>query len=167
MEQTNHISDVILHIEKIIDSIKQNVDDSISSHGLSSTVVENANQGSEAVAATVVDMKEIVKQISIINDIADQTNLLALNAAIEAARAGELGKGFAVVAVEVRKLAERSQHAAKQISALSKTSVSKAEQSATIINNVSAQHQRISQIKFNESSNNATSRQIPQNKSRQ
>lgn len=75
------------------------------------------------VSAQVVAMlgersKEIGQIIDTISGIAGQTNLLALNAAIEAARAGEQGKGFAVVAEEVRKLAEQSQEAAKQIAVL-------------------------------------------------
>jgi methyl-accepting chemotaxis protein len=78
----------------------------------------DAKLSGESVSQTVSAMKEIAARIGIIEEIARKTDLLALNAAVEAASAGEHGKGFAVVASEVRKLAERSQKAAADISKL-------------------------------------------------
>jgi len=89
-------------------------------------VVSNTIDGIESIAKVVSESAEIVEElgansdkigeiIQVIDDIADQTNLLALNATIEAARAGEQGRGFAVVADEVRKLAERTTKATKEI----------------------------------------------------
>jgi methyl-accepting chemotaxis protein len=83
-----------------------------------STIDKKVGESSEVITNLGERSKEIGQIVETISNIAGQTNLLALNAAIEAARAGEQGRGFAVVAEEVRKLAEQSQEAAKQIATL-------------------------------------------------
>ncbi|HTN91507.1 MAG TPA: CHASE3 domain-containing protein [Sorangium sp.] len=93
----------------------------------------DAEHSGQAVRETVEAMKAITQRIVIIEEIAYQTNLLALNAAIEAARAGEHGKGFAVVATEVRRLAERSREAAKEIGSFAASSITVAERSGQLI----------------------------------
>jgi methyl-accepting chemotaxis protein len=126
--------------------VRQNADNALQTEKIAAKLSVDAKEGGEAVNETVMAMNEIAGKITIIEEIARQTNLLALNAAIEAARAGEHGKGFAVVASEVRKLAERSQRAAAEISELSTTSVRVAEQAGTMLCNIIPDFQRTAEL---------------------
>jgi methyl-accepting chemotaxis protein len=114
-------------MEHLVSNIKQNTNNAQQADSLAMSVASDLEACGNAVTEATAAMKEITGKITIIEEIARQTNLLALNAAIEAARAGEQGKGFAVVASEVRKLAERSQSAAGDISSLSSSSKKVAE----------------------------------------
>ena len=132
-QQAASAEEASLSVEEMNATIRQNADNAMQTEKIAQKSAKDAEEGGKAVTLTISAMKEIAHKISIIEEIARQTNLLALNAAIEAARAGEHGKGFAVVASEVRKLAERSQMAAREISELSSTSVGVAEEAGAMI----------------------------------
>lgn len=133
-EQAASVEEVSSSMEEATSSIQQNTENARQTEKISNKAAQDALEAGASVVRTVQAMKEIAQKISIIEEIARQTDLLALNAAIEAARAGEHGKGFAVVASEVRKLAERSQTAAGEISKLSGTSVEIAEKAGEMLN---------------------------------
>jgi methyl-accepting chemotaxis protein len=132
-EQAASAEEASSSVEEMNATIMQNSDNAQQTEKIARQSAEDAAKSGDAVAETVNAMKDIAGKISIIEEIARQTNLLALNAAIEAARAGEHGKGFAVVAAEVRKLAERSQTAAGEISKLSGTSVEVADRAGAML----------------------------------
>jgi methyl-accepting chemotaxis protein len=132
-EQAASVEETMAALQQIGASVQQNAATSRRVQEMSARGAADAEQSGGAVRETVLAMKAIAGKIGIVEEIAYQTNLLALNAAIEAARAGEHGKGFAVVATEVRKLAERSQQAAKDISAMAGKSVAVAERSGELL----------------------------------
>ncbi len=145
-QQAASVEETTSQIDVMSASITQNSDNARVTDGMATQASSEAIEGGRAVSQTVTAMKQIAAKISIVDDIAYQTNLLALNAAIEAARAGEHGKGFAVVAAEVRKLAERSQEAAKEIGALAGSSVATAERAGILLDQIVPNIQKTSEL---------------------
>ncbi len=132
-EQASSAEEASASMEQMAANIKQNADNANQTEKIARQSATSAQISGEAVGRAVSAMQTIAEKITIVQEIARQTDLLALNAAVEAARAGEHGRGFAVVASEVRKLAERSQTAAAEISTMSSQTVKAAQEAGELL----------------------------------
>jgi methyl-accepting chemotaxis protein len=150
-EQTSaNLQQTASSVSQLTGSVHQSAEAARAADGLVSTASAAARRGGEIVAQVVTSMDQINDAsrkindiISVIDGIAFQTNILALNAAVEAARAGEQGRGFAVVAGEVRTLAQRSAHAAKEIKTLIGASAEKVSSGSRLVKDAGGAMQEI------------------------
>ena len=145
-EQASSTEEASASMEQMAANIKQSAKNASDTEKMALKSASDARESGEAVARAVSAMQTIAEKILVVQEIARQTDLLALNAAVEAARAGEHGRGFAVVASEVRKLAERSQSAAGEISNLSGNTVRAAQEAGAMLEELVPDIERTSQL---------------------
>ena len=148
--QASALEQTAASMEQLGSTVRHNADNARHANQLAQDASNIAVQGGEVVGEVVEAMKgindssrRIADIIGTIDSIAFQTNILALNAAVEAARAGEQGRGFAVVATEVRKLAQRSANAAKEIKALITASFDQVEQGSAQVERAGSTMQEV------------------------
>jgi methyl-accepting chemotaxis protein len=132
-QQATSSEEISSSMEQILSTIQHNTRNAQETEQIALQAVKGIRNGNEATQALIQSMNNIVQKISIVGEIAKQTNLLAINAAIESSRYGIQGKSFGVVAAEIKKLAERSQLAAKEINELSKQGLHQASETGKML----------------------------------
>ena len=145
-EQAASSEETSASVEEMAATINQTAENTNRTETIARKAAQDAETSGKAVGDAVKAMETIADKIMVIQEIARQTDLLALNAAVEAARAGDHGRGFAVVASEVRKLAERSQEAATEISGLSGETVRSAQAAGDLLSNLVPDIQKTAEL---------------------
>jgi methyl-accepting chemotaxis protein len=131
--QASSSEEISTSMELVLSRIQQNTQNAKETEKIALQAAKGIQVSNESTKALIQSMNNIAQKISVVGEIAKQTNLLAINAAIEASRYGIQGKGFAVVAAEIKKLAERSQLAAKEINELSSHGLFQAKETGNIL----------------------------------